>query len=72
IGVADPVLGQAIGALVVLSGQAVTEKELIRHCATHLEDFMVPKIIEFRDSLPMTDTGKVSRRIASETMEMAK
>lgn len=72
IGVQDPVLGQAIAALVVLSDDTVTEKELIRHCAIHLEDFMVPKLIEFRASLPMTDTGKVSRRLASETMELAK
>lgn len=37
IGVPDPVLGAAIGAL---SDPSVTEREIIRHCARHLEDFM--------------------------------
>ncbi|ACP23366.1 long chain acyl-CoA synthetase (plasmid) [Sinorhizobium fredii NGR234] len=71
IGIPDPVLGAAIGALVVLSDPTVTEKDIIRHCARHLEDFMVPKVVEFRAELPKTDTGKVSRRLAAETLEAA-
>lgn len=71
IGVPDPVLGAAIGALVVLSDPTLTEKDIIRHCSRHLEDFMVPKIVEFRTELPKTDTGKVSRRLAAETLEPA-
>ncbi|MDK1492349.1 class I adenylate-forming enzyme family protein [Sinorhizobium sp. 7-81] len=71
IGVPDPVLGAAIGALVVLSDPALSEKDIIRHCTRHLEDFMVPKIVEFRAELPKTDTGKVSRRLAAETLELA-
>jgi acyl-CoA synthetase (AMP-forming)/AMP-acid ligase II len=71
IGVPDPVLGHAIGALVIRSDPALTEKDVIRHCSAHLEDFMVPKIVEFRTELPKTDTGKVSRRLAAETVEPA-
>lgn len=71
IGIPDPVLGHAIGALVVRSDPDLTENEIIRHCTRHLEDFMVPKIVEFRTELPKTDTGKVSRRLAAETMEPA-
>ncbi|TCN33295.1 class I adenylate-forming enzyme family protein [Sinorhizobium americanum] len=71
IGVPDAVLGAAIGALVVRSDAALTDKDIIRHCARHLEDFMVPKIVEFRTELPKTDTGKVSRRLAAETLEAA-
>jgi len=56
---------------VVLSDPSLTDKDIIRHCARHLEDFMVPKIVEFRTELPKTDTGKVSRRLAAETMEPA-
>ncbi len=67
-GVPDPILGQAIVALVVPRHGGVSERELIGHCARHLEDFMVPKHIEFRASLPKTDTGKVSRRLAAEQM----
>jgi len=68
-GVTDPVLGQAIAAVVVRSDAGLTERDVIRHCALHLEDFMVPKLITFRDELPKTDTGKVSRRLAAEVLE---
>lgn len=71
IGMPDPVLGHAIAALVVRTDPNLTDKDIIRHCTRHLEDFMVPKIIEFRTELPKTDTGKVSRRLAAETMEPA-
>ncbi|CAH2398979.1 class I adenylate-forming enzyme family protein [Mesorhizobium ventifaucium] len=71
VGVPDPLLGHAIGALVIRSDPKLSEKDVMRHCARHLEDFMVPKIIEFPLELPKTDTGKVSRRLASEMMEAA-
>jgi len=69
VGKADPVLGHAIHAIVVKSDPELGERDIIRHCAKNLEDFMVPKSIEFRDSLPKTDTGKVSRRLAAESLE---
>jgi acyl-CoA synthetase (AMP-forming)/AMP-acid ligase II len=61
-GVPDEILGQAIKAYVV-SGRGVelTEQQVLRHCATHLEKFMVPKHVEFRDSLPKTPSGKIDR-----------
>lgn len=71
VGRPDPVLGQAIIALVVATDDALSEKDVIRHCARHLEDFMVPRSIEFRKELPKTDTGKISRRLAAESMEAA-
>lgn len=70
VGLPDAVLGQAISALVVLSDPALSEKDIIRHCAKHLEDFMVPKSIEFRSELPKTETGKISRRLAAESLEI--
>lgn len=71
VGVADPVLGQSVSALVVRSDATLSERDIIRHCAAHLEDFMIPRSIEFRDELPKTETGKVSRRLAAETLEVA-
>ncbi|MGB3390834.1 MAG: class I adenylate-forming enzyme family protein [Pseudaminobacter sp.] len=71
IGLDDPVLGKAIHALVVRSDAGLAEREVIRHCARHLEDFMVPKSVKFRISLPRTDSGKASRRLAAKSMETA-
>lgn len=63
VGVSDETLGEAIKAFVVLKkGSALTAKEIIAHCMKHLEDFMVPKIIEFRDSLPKTSSGKITKK----------
>lgn len=69
VGIADPVLGQAIHAIVVPSDPDLTQRDVLRFCARRLEDFMVPKTVEFRDSLPKTDSGKPSRRLAAAMME---
>ncbi|MFC1944968.1 AMP-binding protein [Chloroflexota bacterium] len=60
-GVEDELLGMAIKAFVVLTEDAETsDKEIIRFCSERLEDFMVPKYVEFLSSLPKTSTGKIS------------
>lgn len=66
-GVPDPVLGSAIKvALTLRDGARVTAQDVLRHCATELEDFMVPKFVEFHDSLPKTESGKISKRLLKE------
>jgi len=73
VGVPDPVLGYAIKAVVALAPAAeLKEQDIIRHCAKNLEDFMVPKLVEFRDELPKTESGKISRRrVEAEVLESA-
>jgi long-chain acyl-CoA synthetase len=61
IGVPDAVLGEAIKAFVVLDNADLTERDVLRHCRAHLEDFMVPKYVEFQDSLPKTSSGKIKK-----------
>jgi acyl-CoA ligase (AMP-forming) (exosortase A-associated) len=62
-GVPDRVLGQAVKAVVSRStGSQLTEQDVLAHCAKHLEDFMVPQFVEFRDHLPKTASGKINRR----------
>ena len=47
--------------VVPVAGAELSEREIIRHCAENLEDFMVPKSVEFRRELPMTGSGKIRR-----------
>jgi long-chain acyl-CoA synthetase len=62
IGVSDPVLGQAIKAFVVVAeGIVLTDKQVLAHCRAHLEDYMVPKHVEFRSELPKTSSGKITK-----------
>ena len=63
VGVPDAVLGEAVKAILTRkSGSQLTEREILRHCANHLEDFMVPKLVEFRAALPKTSNGKIDKR----------
>jgi long-chain acyl-CoA synthetase len=73
IGVPDPILGHAIKALIAPAEPgALTEREVISHCARHLEDFMVPRTVEFVQELPKTDTGKIRRsQVQAEALQGA-
>ena len=44
------------------SAASPTLQDVRRHCATRLEDYMRPQIVEFTTALPTTGTGKISRR----------
>ncbi|MCC6811704.1 MAG: AMP-binding protein [Deltaproteobacteria bacterium] len=62
IGVADEILGQAVKAFVVLEqGVQMTDKDIIKECQKRLENFMVPKHVEFIAELPKTTTGKIKK-----------
>jgi long-chain acyl-CoA synthetase len=72
VGVPDSVLGNAICAFVSLkAGETLTELDVRGFCVDRLEDFMVPKIVQFRDSLPKSANGKIAKKeliLESETL----
>ena len=61
VGVPDPILGEAIKLLVVTNNPQTTKAKVLAHCRKHLEDFMVPKYVEFRQTLPKTGSGKINK-----------
>jgi acyl-coenzyme A synthetase/AMP-(fatty) acid ligase len=62
IGVPDELLGQAVKAFVALDDQAIAVRDILKHCAAKLENFMVPKIVAIVAALPRTDSGKISKK----------
>jgi amino acid adenylation domain-containing protein len=63
VGVPDEILGNAIKAVVALKEDSkLSEKSIVLHCSKHLEDFMVPKHVEIRKTLPKTSSGKISKK----------
>jgi long-chain acyl-CoA synthetase len=66
-GVADKTTGEAVKAYIVLrEGETATSEEIIdwlRNDESGLTGYKVPRLIEFRDSLPETLVGKVLRRV---------
>jgi len=67
IGVPDEQWGESVKALIVLkSGAACTEEELIAHCKANLASYKKPKSIDFVDSLPRNPSGKVLKRVLRE------
>jgi long-chain acyl-CoA synthetase len=63
VGIIDRHRGEVPKAYIVLKeGMQADEKEIKRYCMERLARFKVPRVVEFRDSLPMTPTGKVLKR----------
>jgi long-chain acyl-CoA synthetase len=70
LGVPDATTGEAVKAYIVLrEGERATPEEILEWCRDPehgLTGYRVPKLIEFRDSLPETLVGKVLRRVLLE------
>jgi acyl-CoA synthetase (AMP-forming)/AMP-acid ligase II len=60
-GIPDAILGQTIKAVIATDGRPLTTAEVITHCRRHLEEFMVPKHVEFCAALPKTPSGKIHK-----------
>lgn len=64
VGIPDQYRGETIKAYVVLKpGETSTAEEIITFCREKLAAYKVPKLVEFRDSLPQSAVGKVLRKV---------
>ena len=60
--VPDEMLGSRLRAVICVDGPAeLTREEVVDHCRRRLPGYMVPDVVEFRETLPRTSTGKVDR-----------
>ncbi|VWC03878.1 long-chain fatty acid--CoA ligase [Burkholderia lata] len=62
IGVPDEHSGEAVKLFVVRKDPALTFDDLMAFCKGQLTGYKRPKSIEFRDSLPKSNVGKILRR----------
>jgi amino acid adenylation domain-containing protein len=62
IGVPDEIDGMAVKVVVApRPGADLDEDAIRRHCRARLENYMVPKFVEVRDTLPKTESGKIRK-----------
>ncbi|MFJ4144304.1 long-chain-fatty-acid--CoA ligase FadD1 [Pseudomonas sp. NPDC089734] len=63
IGVPDEKSGEAIKVFVVVKpGVTLTKDQVMEHMRANLTGYKVPRTVEFRDTLPTTNVGKILRR----------
>ncbi|MBQ2617076.1 MAG: AMP-binding protein [Synergistaceae bacterium] len=64
VGMPNDISGEVPKAYIVKTqGAEVTESELVKFCKERLSHYKVPRSIEFVDSLPISSTGKILRRV---------
>ncbi len=65
VGVSDPYRGESVKAVVSLRPgytAPVTAEEITAFCRERLATYKVPRLVEFRDEIPKTPSGKFLRR----------
>ena len=73
VGISDPYRGETVKAYIVLKkGETATAEEIMAFCKEKLAAYKVPKLVEFRESLPKSAIGKVLRKILRQGEEAKK
>ncbi len=63
VGVPHETHGEEVKAYVIRqAGAEITEEELVAWCKEQVASYKYPRTVEFRDTLPMTATGKILKR----------
>jgi long-chain acyl-CoA synthetase len=70
LGVKDQYRGETVKAFVVLkAGESCTAEEIIAFCKEKLAPYKVPKLVEFRESIPKSAVGKILRKVLRDEEE---
>ena len=74
VGVPDDKSGEMVKAYVQLKpGETASEPEILDFCKENMAGYKRPKIVEFRDELPVSNVGKILRRVLrDEELDKAK
>jgi long-chain acyl-CoA synthetase len=62
VGVPDQHSGEAVKLYVVRKDKSLSKEDVLAWCKDQLTGYKRPKYVEFRDSLPKTNVGKILRR----------
>ena len=67
IGVPDTYHGEIVKACIALKpGSSATADEVIAHCRISLTEYKVPRLVDIRETLPMSAVGKILYRVLRE------
>lgn len=69
VGIPHEYRGETAKAFIILKDEftgKVDEQEIIDFCKNKLATFKVPRVVEFRDTLPKSAVGKILRRMLKE------
>jgi long-chain acyl-CoA synthetase len=62
VGEPNAISGEIVKAVIVKQDPELKPEDIIRLCRTQLTGYKIPKKIEFRDSLPKSNIGKILRK----------
>jgi len=64
IGVPDAYHGEIVKACIAFKADATaTVEEILAHCRANLTEYKIPRLVEIRDTLPMSAVGKILYRV---------
>lgn len=78
LGVPDDYRGETVKAVVALrdthefSTEDLVRQDILEHCQRHLANYKIPRVVDFRDELPVSAAGKVLRRVMRDEATGAK
>ena len=64
VGVPDEKSGETVKAFIQLKpGEDASEQEILDWCKDQMAGYKRPRVVEFRDDIPMSNVGKILRRV---------